>query len=303
VTKNGVDILSLEDSVINWFEFSTGTEGKTELYDLTIGGTALNNRIKLSGADTKVYDLKMDTLQYIEFAHANIIVYNIDVTNGAASFSPSASPTTAPDLIRVWGGQWYTRFIGSNGVTMKNIFGRGFTSHAIRCQSITANNYLVNPDFDSWTFYWEGVNTGEVYRQYEFDLTVTYPNGTAINGTSTGTRVVIQHYGNNSGVDYNATLNGDGTINQTRLTMGFYNQTGGDTIYSYNPFNLQVTNTTGYQDINMNFTLDEKKDWTKALTAEIQPSPGTVLAVAGFAFTMFSGISNIHNEKKKGGWL
>jgi len=265
VTKNGVDILSLEDSVINWFEFSTGTEGKTELYDLTIGGTALKNRIKLSGADTKVYDLKMDTLQYIEFAHANIIVYNIDVTNGGASFSPSASPTTTPDLIRVWGGQWYTRFIGSNGVTMKNIFGRGFTSHAIRCQSVTADNYLVNPDFDSWTFYWQGVNTGEVYRQYEFDLTVTYPNGTAINGTETGARVVIQHYGEGGNIDYNATLRGNGTIPMQTLSMGFYNQTGGDTIYNRNPYGLTIYNATGYETYSKNFTLNDKTEWTIAL--------------------------------------
>jgi len=103
-------------------------------------------------------------------------------------------------------------------------------------------------------------------RQYTFGLTVTYPNGTAINGTSTGARATIQHYGQAQSTDYNATLGEDGTITQQTLSMGFYNSTGGDTIYSYNPYNLRVWNVTGYQDYNLNFTLSDKTNWTITLT-------------------------------------
>lgn len=138
------------------------------------------------------------------------------------------------------------------------------------------DHYLINVDWagaSNWLFYWHNGPFGDIFRQYEFDLTVTYPNGTAINGTQTGARVLIQHYGNNSAVDYNATLNDDGTINTTILSMGYYNQTGGNTLYTYNPFSLTVSNVTGYNTYTKNFTLSEKTAWEITLSSESENIP------------------------------
>jgi len=112
-----------------------------------------------------------------------------------------------------------------------------------------------------------------------FDLTVTYSNGTNVNGTATECRVVFQHYGNGGGVDYNATLGEDGTI--PRQTW----------VSSYNPYNLQITNVTGYQDYNGNFTLSEKTDWTIALLEDTGKSAswylsGTII----IGFPLFLGL-------------
>jgi len=152
------------------------------------------------------------------------------------------------------------------------------------------DHYLINVDWSgasNWKFYWHNAVPSNIFRQYEFDLTVTYPNGTAINGTETGARVTIQHYGEGGGIDYNATLNGDGSINQTALGMGFYNQTGGDTLYSYNPFNIEVSNITGYLSYSKNFTLTKKTQWEIALIDESEAG------YAGYGFLFFGLIAGL----------
>lgn len=150
--------------------------------------------------------------------------------------------------------------------TFKNVKMRdtdGYTAKLFYCDDA---RYLVNPDFDVWKFNYAGaINYAEIYRQYEFGLTVTFQNGTAVNGMATGARVVIQHYGENAGVDYNATLGAFGYIPTQTLTKGFYNQTGGDTPYSYEPYNLHVYNVTGYAEYSKNFTI-QKTAWEIALT-------------------------------------
>lgn len=128
---------------------------------------------------------------------------------------------------------------------------------------------FTNVVSSSWNIDWIGsLDTGVVWRKNTYDLTITFPNGTAINGTETGARVVMQHYGEDAGLDYNATLAGDGTIPTQSLINGFYNRTGNDTIYDYNPFNLYVYNVTGYNDYSQNFTLNTRKDEVIALTPE-----------------------------------
>lgn len=190
-----------------------------------------------------------------------------------------ASPTV--NRVNFYGVNRPIEFYLSYPANVSNVYGRGITPYTFDCHSITADHYVTDADFDKWAFDWTGgaANTAEVYRQYTFNLAVTYPNGTAVNGTSTGCRATIQHYGQAQTTDYNATLGADGTIPQQTLSMGFYNQTGGDTLYSYNPYNLRIWNLTGYQDINMNFTLSETTKWTQTL----QPTTEGGIAT-GFIF-------------------
>lgn len=168
----------------------------------------------------------------------------------------------------------------------------------VTIESGNADIIFIDCTVDTWNFLWYSSNVN-VLRKNTFSLTITYPNGTAINGTATGARAVIQHYGNNSAVDYNATLGEDGTISTQTLTMGFYNQTGGNTIYDYNPYGLTIYNASGYQTYTKNFTLSDKTRWTIALTPTPQPAPSTILAIAGFAFVMFTVATAIFILKRK----
>lgn len=200
-----------------------------------------------------------------------------DVMTQQASYPIYGCEFTTDDFKLFENTRMYFSRYGTGGLLL-GFYGRGNT-YVCTWQSSGGNITLLDPDIDNWAFAFGG-NPGYCFRQYSFGLTVTYLNATAINGTETGARIVIQHYGEGAGVDYNATLGGDGTIITQNLTMGFYNATGGDAIYDYNPYNLQITNVTGYQDYDGNFTLDDKTEWTMALLEEIVTDP-----VARFTFT------------------
>jgi len=162
---------------------------------------------------------------------------------------------------------YFIRYGSGSNYTLQNMYGRRNT-YICTWQSSGNNLVALNWDVDSWAFAF-GTNDGQCYRQYSYDITVTYLNGTVVNGTSTGARVTIQHYGTAQDVDYNETLSESGTITTQNLTMGVYNKTGGNTIYDFNPFNIQITNLTGYQDYDANFTFSGKTDWTIALLEDI----------------------------------
>lgn len=61
--------------------------------------------------------------------------------------------------------------------------------------------------------------------------------------------------------------------------MGFYNQTGGNSLYDYNPYNITITKG-GYTTYTTQFTFDEQTDWTITLTPEVQQYPAYYWAVA-----------------------
>lgn len=125
--------------------------------------------------------------------------------------------------------------------------------------------YLVDADLDAWTFeYYDEESTVDTVRQYSFDVTVIYPNGTGTEDAN----VTVTHYGQGEAQDFTELTNANGQINTKTLSMGFYNQTGGNTIYSYNLHNIVIADVPGYQDYDANFTLDEPSDFTIALTPE-----------------------------------
>jgi len=124
----------------------------------------------------------------------------------------------------------------------------------------SGNGYLVNIDSDNWATSWLGTSTGEIYRQYEFSLQVQFPNGTKIENAS----VVISHSGEGGGTDFNGTTDANGEIPLQTLTMGFYNQTGGNSIYSYNPYTLNITYGSNWV-YESTFNLTDKTTWLISL--------------------------------------
>ena len=69
----------------------------------------------------------------------------------------------------------------------------------------------------------------------------------------------------------------NGSIPTQTLTQGFYNQTGGDTIYSFNPYNITITKTD-YFTYTQLFTLNDKKAWQIALLEPQASGNGTVVS-------------------------
>lgn len=179
-------------------------------------------------------------------------------------------PMPSMEDITVLNTTYIAWFYLYGNITIKELYGRNAQEYSfvIGYSKPDSNVYLLNPDVDSWTFRYSSAITTEIYRQYTFDAFICYRNGTGINGTSTGARVVISHYGQAYAVDYNETLGEDGALTTQTLSKEFFNQTGGDIPYSYEPFNIQISNVSGYQDYNANFTLSGKTSWEISLLEE-----------------------------------
>lgn len=172
-----------------------------------------------------------------------------------------------------------------NGTTIKNVYGRNSIAESLFCVVADPPNsyYLINPDFDNWTIWWQGSGSASVYRQYEFTLTVTNSSNQPIETAN------VTLY-NNQGKVGSWLTDSNGEISTQTLTMGFYNETGGNTIYNYNPYNLTITKT-GYQTYTKNFTLTEKTKWEIATLPETETPPPTEGDwTLGFAPGLFLGL-------------
>lgn len=216
-------------------------------------------------------------------------IYNIISVGGATSmFQMYSTHGLTIDSIYSTGGNDMIWTQGNNNFNLTNVYAIRYGFLFDGSTNADGLYYLIDFDVDDWVFDWTDATTdGEVYRSYSLALTVTYPNGTVINGTSTGARVVIQNFGNSSGVKYNATLNNDGTINTTIFNMGFYNRTGGNTIFDYNPYELTIYNVTGFQTYAKNFSLSDPYDWRIALIPDVSGG------YAGFSFLAFGLIIGV----------
>jgi len=173
---------------------------------------------------------------------------------------------TLENLI-AYGATRFISFTGTTSITLINPVGKWLKTSAFGCWDQTVNHYLINPDFDNWGTSWSGTNTNKVYRQYEFDLNVTDTSGRAIEGVN----VSIQSLSSDPICsDYTNNTYANGSISTQTVTMGYYNETGGDSIYSCNPYRITI-NSSGYGDYQTNFTIDRKTDWTIALGNPCSP--------------------------------
>lgn len=152
--------------------------------------------------------------------------------------------------------------------TGREIYARNYTYLARFAANWQAYVRFINCDFDDWGFDWYSVSTGIVYRQYTFDLNVTFANRTAIQNAN----VTVSHYGESAGQDFTVMTGANGSFATQTLTVGTYNNTGKDVIYDYNPYNITIM-LDGYQTYTKNFTLSDKTDWRIALTPAVTPSP------------------------------
>lgn len=121
----------------------------------------------------------------------------------------------------------------SSGITIENLYGREALGETFDvCTKFDIN--LINPDVDVWSFDHEG--DGEIYRQYTYDLKVTWDNSSAIQNCE----IWLSHYGQGGGQDFHGYTNSTGQIPSQPITIEHYNETGGNTPYSYGPFRLRL---------------------------------------------------------------
>lgn len=188
--------------------------------------------------------------------------YNLEIIQGI--YGLRRPQTSTWNFIRTHTLAYNIYFYTGYNVTIQNVFSRNCT-YTARIINPVLDSKFINWDSDKWTFNSWVTGTGELYRQYSFNLTVLLDDGSPIQYAN----VTIQHYGENAGEDFNGLTDSNGEIPDQIFDMGFYNYTGGNTIYDYNPYNIQISNVTGYCDYSGNFTLDTQTD----LIINLHPEP------------------------------
>jgi len=168
--------------------------------------------------------------------------------------------------------------------TIANLKARNNTKIAYM-YSYTLDSYLINPDVDVWDWIFHANYNNEVFRQYTFDLTVT----TASNVPIEDANVTLTYYGQGGGTHGTWLTDANGEIPEQTVTAGFYNQTGGNTIYTYNPYEITITKAD-YLTYQRNFTQLEKKSWDIALLEEVDTTTfnSTYYLLGGISFLPIS---------------
>lgn len=283
-TSNGVSIIDLYDGGYSGYVIYSYFCNSSHFYSFT-GITSMSSSqtflVRYGDVFNSVFMGKAGTSS-IQFIPYDMDCYNVYIVNGASAMRGGVGSTF--EEITLLDSQELS-FLGVSA-TISSLYMRSVTRIQVDSRF---DSWLINPDYDTWAIIWHLALNKKLHRQYTYDLTVTYQNGTTINGTATGCRVTISHYGQASATDYNATLGADGTIPQQTLTMGFYNQTGGSTLYNYNPYHLHIWNLTGYDEYQGNFTLSQETDLTISLTPEAKTDP-----TARFTYTPTN--PNINNQ-------
>jgi hypothetical protein len=188
-------------------------------------------------------------------------IYNIIkeklTSESAPHFGFYVSPTYV-DKITVTGMGRVIYAGGTNSYIVKNVYARQYT-YLFRPYSWTGNAYLVNFDVDNWNFLWYNSPDGKVYRQYEFDLTVTDKDNNPISGAT----VTLKDKDGNT--VFTATTDTNGNIATQTVSRGYYQQSTGNTLNEYSPHTLTIEKA-GYQIYIKGFTLAEKTKWEIKLT-------------------------------------
>ena len=89
----------------------------------------------------------------------------------------------------------------------------------------------------------------------------------------------------------------DGEIPQQTVTAGFYNQTGGNTIYSYNPYQIDITKD-GYITYSRNFTQLEEKSWNIALLPTTPVNTANYMLIGSMLSTPIMLAIALHQRKQ-----
>ena len=148
---------------------------------------------------------------------------------------------------------------------LTDFYGRNATDESFYVSVGSGNINLINPDVDAWTFNWENpaYNLVNVFRKYQFHLTVFFQNGSF---TQNANVTICNDF---LGLSYSWLTYANGSIPQQVFSMGHYNATGGDTIYDYNPYNLTIT-FDGYETYSTLINITKKED-LKITLSESKP--------------------------------
>lgn len=250
-THSGCSFLSLEASYRTYFIQSAYAQGHLYCYSCTFTATTQRHTFGVSHYQT-FYNCIFGKLTYLANAQLmdayNLVIENVVGGVGCANTYGTMSRITITDCQQgLYSGAGLTQTY--RDFTLQN------NTYAL--SNYPAGSYdiiFVDCDIDEWTFNFYAGWTGEAYRRYSFDLAVANTTNMLENANVTLTK--------NGIVEYSGLTNSTGQITTQTLTYGYYNITGGNSIYDTTPYTLEIFDPSG---INGNYTSTfyplSKIDW------------------------------------------
>ena len=256
--KDGVSILSLEQTWNYQRIGCSSTSGKMYLYGCTFQGWDSTHSINIM-YPTRVYSclLSYTGIYFIKFIHSEIY----DVILLQPYFALYDIYGTIDRVYHHGGGTYGVVTVGAVNVVVSNYIQNPASISSIRVFDLTGSLSLIDCELAAWTISWGGTSTGPVNRQYTFNVAVVDSLGNPVENAD----VTLTHSGQGGGTDYTGETPVNGSIPEQTISKGFYNQTGGNTIYPIEPYNVTVT-ATGYQTQTFIFNVSAPLDWRIPLT-------------------------------------
>ncbi len=249
-TYNGCTLTFTNPNIQAWS--SDGSTGDIYLYASMVKGYMFWRMYRGSSQIVKIIDCTIDGWIGGRFQGASGVIKRLRIHDGTLYGLTLVSPNPVVSEVRVDRSD-YAVFINadvSSIVSMNLVTARNnVKSIYVYPASVAASLALIDCDFDAWTLNF--ASAGTVFRQYEFDLTVSNENGNALSGRNVtltmknGTQVL------------NQATNSTGQITTQTLTYGYYDQAHGNTLQSsaYSPYNLTIYDYTGtYLNYTTTFT-------------------------------------------------
>lgn len=144
--------------------------------------------------------------------------------------------------------------------TVDNLYAR-HCSNVVRFFTAGRTLTLIDPDVDLWSINFGGQDS-EVIRQYTFNAQIVDNLGTGIYDAN------VTLFNSDGSKAFTVSTAIDGSITEQTVSRGFYNITGGNVLYDYGPFELNVTYRDFMVNSISNITLEDPIDWTVSLSVE-----------------------------------
>lgn len=231
-------IFTITDDTVSGYIYSAHRVYNTMLSD---GFRFYNGNIK---GDSKFY---------------NVYVTNCPLSEGYSALSGEMEKLNSFSNLYGFRSTWYSGIVN---FTITDLKIRNCTYALYVVSGLIYDTYLIDPDFDNWVFrYGDSPDpSAEVYRQYSLDLNITDREGNPLQNVN----VTINKNGNGFEKLGSWLTGSNGAIETQIITCGHYNVTGGNTIYSYNPYQIILTKS-GYEDYDTLIKIDETTSLTIAL--------------------------------------
>lgn len=283
VTDSGIAFLFNFTS--NYAYINADTGAILDLYSCSVSGIGCISRIKGNGI-RRIWNFIGNRFRIGQITNANADFSNLYIAPPNAEYGLISPLTATMNTIIIRGTPSYLAYFAAT-CTITNLAGSGATTKSFDMGG-SASMYLINSVLDAWTFNWASDATSKLFRQYTFDLQVTYQNGTEI----TGANVTIY---NNTALIGSWITNTTGQIPKQTLSIGFYNKTGADTIYSANPFVLTIT-ANGTATYTQNFSIIAPNSWIIAMNPD---TSGDLVAGFVLAFALSLSLGIVYIKKRR----